>query len=270
MSETNIHPTAIIAPDAKIDPSTQIGPYTVIGPHVTIGKNNHIGPFCLIENTVMGDGNELIAHATIGVKPQDLSYDDAMQSMVHIGNGNKIRECVTIHRSTKEDVPTIVGNNCLLMANSHVAHDCCLGNNIIVANSTGIAGHVHIADRVVCSGLVGIHQFVRIGRMCMLSGGALIRQDVPPFCIVEGEHAKLVGLNIIGLRRNGLSHEEITQIKRAFKTLFRSKMLLKDAIAEVESSNPIPYVQELVDFCKEGKRGITAAVQRKSHGHDEE
>ena len=265
MSEMNIHPTAIIAPDAKIDPSTVIGPYTVIGPHVTIGKNNHIGPFCIIENTVMGGGNELIGHATIGVKPQDLSYDDSMQSMVHLGNGNKIRECVTIHRSTKEDVPTTVGNNCLLMANSHVAHDCQLGSNIIVANCTGIAGHVHIADRVVCSGLVAMHQFVRIGRMAMLSGGTMIRQDVPPFCIVDGNRAQLIGLNVIGLRRNGLSHDEITQISRAFKTLFRSKMLLKEAIAKVEAEPPIPLVQEMLDFCKESKRGITAAAQAKHH-----
>ena len=265
MSEMNIHPTAIIAPDAKIDPSTVIGPYTVIGPHVTIGKNNHIGPFCIIENTVMGDGNELIGHATIGVKPQDLSYDDSMQSMVHLGNGNKIRECVTIHRSTKEDVPTTVGNNCLLMANSHVAHDCQLGSNIIVANCTGIAGHVHIADRVVCSGLVAMYQFVRIGRMAMLSGGTMIRQDVPPFCIVDGNRAQLIGLNVIGLRRNGLSHDEITQISRAFKTLFRSKMLLKEAIAKVEAEHPIPLVQEMLDFCKESKRGITAAAQAKHH-----
>lgn len=268
MSETHIHPTAIIAPDAKIDPSTVIGPYTVIGPRVTIGKNNYIGPFCLIENTVMGDGNELIAHATIGVKPQDLSYDNSMQSMVHLGNGNKIRECVTIHRSTKIDVPTTVGNNCLLMANSHVAHDCQLGNNLIIANSTGIAGHVHMADSVVCSGLVGIHQFVRIGRMCMLSGGSLIRQDVPPFCIVEGGRPKLIGLNVIGMRRNGMSHEQITQVSRAFKTLFRSKMLLKDAIEKVEAEHPIPAVQEMVDFCKQSKRGITAAAQRK-HGQDD-
>lgn len=269
MSETNIHPTAIIAPDAQIDPSTIIGPYTVIGSRTTIGKNNRIGPFCLIENTVMGDGNELIGHATIGVKPQDLSYDDSMQSMVCVGNNNKIRECVTIHRSTKIDLPTKVGNGCLLMANSHVAHDCQLGNSLIIANSTGIAGHVQMADRVVCSGMVGIHQFVRIGRMCMLSGGALIRQDVPPFCIVEGERAKLIGLNIIGMRRNGMTHEEITQVSRAFKTLFRSKMLLKDAIAKIEAEHPIAAVQEMVDFCKESKRGITAAAQRKHHGQDD-
>jgi len=259
MSETNIHPTAIIAPDAHIDPSTSIGPYTVIGPHVTIGKNNHIGPFCLIENTVMGDGNELIAHATIGVKPQDLSYDDSMQSMVHIGNGNKIRECVTIHRATNTEVPTQVGNNCLLMANSHVAHDCKLGNNIILGNCTGIAGHVTIADRAITSGFVGVHQFARIGRMAMLSGGTMAPQDIPPFCTAQGERARLVGLNVVGMRRNGMTHEEITQVSRAFKTLFRSKMLLKDAIAKVEETHPIPAVQELIDFCKESKRGITAA-----------
>ena len=268
MSETHIHPTAIIAPDAKIDPSTVIGPYTVIGPRVTIGKNNHIGPFCLIENTVMGDGNELIAHATIGVKPQDLSYDDSMQSMVHLGNGNKIRECVTIHRSTKIDVPTRVGNNCLLMANSHVAHDCQLGNNLIIANSTGIAGHVHMADRIVSSGMVGIHQFVRVGRLAMLSGGSMIRQDIPPFCMVEGSRARLVGLNVVGLRRAGLNREEIMAIKRAFKTLFRSKMLLKDAIAKLEAENPIPLVQEMVDFCKTTQRGITAAKLKMSEDDD--
>jgi len=259
MSETHIHPTAIIAPDAQIDPSTYIGPYTVIGPHVTIGKNNHIGPFCLFENTVMGDGNEVIAHATIGVKPQDLSYDDSMQSMVHIGNGNKIRECVTIHRATNTEIPTRVGNNCLLMANSHVAHDCQLGSNIILANCTGIAGHVHIADRVITSGCVGIHQFVRVGRLAMLSGGAMAPQDIPPFCTAQGERARLVGLNIVGMRRAGMTREEITAVKHAFVTLFRSKKLLKDAIEELEATHPIAPVQEMLDFCKESKRGITAA-----------
>ena len=268
MSETNIHPTAIIAPDAKIDPSTHIGPYTVIGPHVTIGKNNHIGPFCLIENTVMGDENELIAHATIGVKPQDLSYDDSMQSMVHIGNGNKIRECVTIHRSTNEQVPTVVGNNCLLMANSHVAHDCHLGNNLILANCTGIAGHVHLADRVITSGMVGIHQFVRVGRLAMLSGGAMAPLDVPPFCTAQGERARLVGLNIVGMRRAGMSRDEIMAVKRAFKVLFRSKQLLKDAIAQLEAEHPIPAVQEMLDFCKNTKRGIMAAKLKINQADD--
>ena len=169
---TNIHPTAVVDPSAKIDPSTVIGPYVVIGKDVTLGKNNHIGPFCVIENTTMGDDNDLVASAFIGVKPQDLSYKEE-PTRVTIGNGNKIRECVTIHRSTDINVPTSVGNNCLLMANSHVAHDCHLGSNIIVANSTAIAGHITIEDRAVISGLIGIHQFSRIGTMAMISGGAM-------------------------------------------------------------------------------------------------
>lgn len=269
MSDTRIHPTAVIDPSAKIDPSTYIGPYTVIGPNVTLGKENRIGPFCLIENTVMGDGNEVIAHASIGVKPQDLSYDDAMQSMVVIGNHNKIRECVTIHRSTRVDTPTRIADACLLMANSHVAHDCQLGSHIILANCTGIAGHVHIADRVITSGMVGVHQFVRLGRLAMLSGGTMAPQDVPPFCTAQGERARLVGLNIVGMRRAGMKRDEIMAVKHAFKVLFRSKMLLAEAIKQLEAENPIPAVREMLDFCKATQRGITAAKRKINQANED-
>ena len=264
---TNIHPTAVVDPSAKIDPSTVVGPYTVIGKDVVIGKNNKIGPFCVIENTTMGDNNELIASSFIGVKPQDLSYKDE-PTRVTMGNGNQIRECVTIHRSTRVDCPTSIGNNCLLMANSHAAHDCHLGNNIIIANGTGIAGHVVIEDRVVISGLVGIHQFSRIGTMAMLSGGSMVPQDVPPYCIAQGGRARLVGLNIVGMRRGGLSREAITAVRRAFKTLFRSGKLLSEAISELEAQKPCAEVQHMLDFCKNSTRGITAA-KRKMNEHDE-
>lgn len=264
---TNIHPTAVIDPSAKIDPSTVVGPYTIIGKDVIIGKNNKIGPFCVIENTTMGDNNELVASSFIGVKPQDLSYKDE-PTRVTLGNGNKIRECVTIHRSTNMQSPTSVGDNCLLMANSHVAHDCHLGSNIIIANSTAIAGHVTVEDRAVISGLIGIHQFSRIGTMAMLSGGSMVHQDVPPYCIAQGERARLVGINLVGLRRNGLSRETILNIKRAFKTLFRSGKMLREAIAEIESSHPGPEVQHLLDFCKNSPRGIVAAV-RNLNKHDD-
>ena len=264
---TNIHPTAVIDPAAQIDPSTIIGPYTIIGKDVVIGKNNKIGPFCVIENTTMGDNNELVASSFIGVKPQDLSYKDEPTRVV-MGNGNKIRECVTIHRSTHLDSPTSIGNNCLLMANSHVAHDCHLGNNIIVANSTGIAGHVIVEDRVVMSGLIGIHQFSRIGTMAMISGGAMVHQDVPPYCMAQGERARLVGLNLVGLRRAGLSRETILAIKRAYKTLFRSGLLLKDAIAKIEAENPCPEVQHLADFCKNSPRGLVAAKRKINENDD--
>lgn len=264
----NIHPTAVVDPSAQIDPSTIIGPYTVIGKDVIIGKNNNIGPFCVIENTTMGDDNELIASAFIGVKPQDLSYKDEPTRVI-IGNGNKIRECVTIHRSTDVNVPTSVGNNCLLMANSHIAHDCHLGSNIIIANSTAVAGHIVIEDRAVISGLIGIHQFSRIGTMAMLSGGTMVHQDVPPYCIAQGARSRLVGINLVGLRRNGLSREAILEIRRAYKALFRSGKMLSEALAELEATHPCAEVQHLIDFCKNSKRGIVAAKRSMRESDDE-
>lgn len=266
---TKIHPTAIIDPSAKIDPSTEVGPYTVIGADVQIGKNNKIGPFCVIENTTMGDNNHLIASSFIGVKPQDLSYRDEPTRVV-MGNGNQIRECVTIHRSTFVDLPTTIGNNCLLMANSHIAHDCQLGNNIIIANSTGIAGHVIIEDRAVISGMVGVHQFSRIGTMAMISGGTMAPLDIPPYCIAQGGRAKLIGLNVVGLRRAGLARETIMAIRRAYKALFRTNKTLQEAIAELEATNPCAEVQHMIDFCKATKRGITAAKRKASETDDEE
>ena len=265
---TNIHPTAIIHPSAKIDPSTVVGPYTVIGEDVQIGKNNHIGPFCVIENTTMGDNNELIASCFIGVKPQDLSYKDEHTRVV-MGNGNKIRECVTIHRSTFVDKPTTLGNNNLLMANSHLAHDVQMGNNCIIANSTGIAGHVIIEDRVVMSGMVGVHQFSRVGTMAMISGGAMVPVDVPPYCIAQGERAKLVGLNIIGLRRAGLTRETILQIKRAFKLMFRSGKRLEEAMSELEAAQPCKEVQHIIDFCRASQRGVMQAKKSMREAADE-
>lgn len=257
----NIHPTAIIDPSAQIDRSTKIGPFTVIGPNVVIGKDNIIGPHCVIENTTMGDKNRIIASAFIGVMPQDLSYNGE-DTRVVMGNGNQIRECVTIHRSTKLDIPTSIGNNCLLMANSHVAHDCHLGNNIIVANSTGIAGHVIVEDRVVMSGMVGIHQFVRVGTMAMLSGGAMLPLDIPPYCIAQGERARLVGINIVGMRRAGLSRETIMEIRRAFKALFRGTKRLEEAMAELEAQHPCKEVQHMIDFCRASSRGVALAKRK--------
>ena len=265
---SNIHPTAIIDPAAQIDPSTIVGPYTVIGPDVQIGKNNHIGPFCVIENTTMGDNNELIASCFVGVKPQDLSYKDEHTRVV-MGNGNKIRECVTIHRSTFVDKPTTLGNNNLLMANSHLAHDVQMGNNCIIANSTGIAGHVIIEDRVVMSGMVGVHQFSRVGTMALISGGAMVPLDVPPYCIAQGERARLVGLNIIGLRRSGMDRSAMLEIKRAFKLMFRSGKRLEESMAELEAAPHCKEVQHLIDFCRASERGVMPAKKSMREDVDE-
>ena len=265
---SNIHPTAIIDPSAKIDSSTVIGPYTLIGPDVQIGKNNHIGPYCVIENTTMGDNNELIASCFVGVKPQDLSYKDEHTRVV-MGNGNKIRECVTIHRSTNLEKPTTLGNSNLLMANSHLAHDVQMGNNCIIANSTGIAGHVIVEDRVVMSGMVGVHQFVRVGTMAMLSGGAMLPLDIPPYCIAQGERAKLVGLNIVGLRRAGLDRKIILEIKRAFKLMFRSGLRLEQAMEQLEAAPHCEQVQHMIDFCRGSQRGV-AQAKKSMHESDDE
>ncbi len=265
---SNIHSTAIIDPSAKIDPSTVVGPYTVIGQDVQIGKNNKIGPFCVIENTTMGDGNELIASAFIGVKPQDLSYKDEHTRVV-IGNRNKIRECVTIHRSTFVDKPTTVGDDCLLMANVHLAHDVQLGSRIIIANCTGLAGHIIVEDNVVMSGLVGFHQFVRIGKGAMVSGGSMVPLDVPPYCIAQGDRAQTVGINIVGMRRAGLSREVINAVRNAYKFIFRSGKRIEEALEELEKTKPCAEVQHMIDFCRATKRGLTPAKRKMSKGDDE-
>lgn len=255
---SNIHPTSVVDPSAQIDPSSVIGPYTVIGADVVIGKNNKIGPFCVIENTTLGDNNEFISSVSVGVKPQDLKYKGEHTRVV-IGNGNQLRECVTVHRSTDVNVPTTIGNNCLLMANSHIAHDCHLGNNIIIANSTAVAGHIVIEDRAVISAMIGIHQFCRIGTMAMLSGGSMVPQDVPPYCIAQGNRAQLVGINLVGLRRSGMSNETILAIRRAFKALFRSNKIFSEALADLEATHPCAEVQHMIDFCKNSPRGVITA-----------
>jgi UDP-N-acetylglucosamine acyltransferase len=267
----NIHATAIIAPDAKIGDNATIGPYTIIGKKTTIGAGSRIGPHCVIENTIMGENNEVISCASIGLKPQDLSYD-GIESMVVIGSNNQIREGVTIHRATSLDAPTVIGDNCLFMANSHVAHDCRIGDNVILVNSSGVAGHVDIANNAILSGMSAVHQFVRIGRLAMISGLSGLPLDVPPFCRASGGRAKLVGLNTIGLRRNGFTREMISAVKNAYKTLFHSTRTLKESIEILRKNNPTPEVLEMIVFIENTKRGVTAARRKqnlKENGDDE-
>ena len=269
MQETNIHPSAIIDPSAKIGKNVQIGPYVIIGKNTEIGEGTKIGPFCVIENTKMGKNNDFIGSAYIGVKPQDLSYN-GLDSRVIIGDNNQIRENVTVHRATSLETPTTIGNNCLLMANAHVAHDCVLGNNIILVNNCGVAGHVHIANNVILSGMTAVHQFVRVGRFSMLSGLSGLTLDMPPFCRATGPRAKLVGLNTVGLRRAGFSREQISAIKTAYKKLFLDTAhTMKETLDILEKENPTPEVKELIDFCRGTKRGIMNARMRKVAGGED-
>jgi UDP-N-acetylglucosamine acyltransferase len=253
-----IHPTAIISPDAHLEEGVEIGPYSIIGSDVKIGKNTLIGPHTVIDDyTHIGEGNHIFQFCSIGAPPQDLKFGGE-KTRVIIGNFNTIREFVTIHRSTTADIGvTIIGDHNLLMAYTHVAHNCKLDNNIIMSNAATLAGHIHIEDYAIISGLTGIHQFCRIGEHCMIGGASAVVKDIPPYVIAQGNHAKLFGLNLIGLKRRNFSEKTIKAISEAYRIIFRSKLLLEDAIkkAEAEVEN-LPEVNHFIKFIKESERGV--------------
>lgn len=253
-----IHPTAIISPDAHLEEGVEIGPYSIIGSDVKIGKNTLIGPHTVIDDyTHIGESNHIFQFCSIGAPPQDLKFGGE-KTRVIIGNFNTIREFVTIHRSTTADIGvTIIGDHNLLMAYTHVAHNCKLDNNIIMSNAATLAGHIHIEDYAIISGLTGIHQFCRIGEHCMIGGASAVVKDIPPYVIAQGNHAKLFGLNLIGLKRRNFSEKTIKAISEAYRIIFRSKLLLEDAIkkAEAEVEN-LPEVNHFIKFIKESERGV--------------
>jgi UDP-N-acetylglucosamine acyltransferase len=255
-----IHPTAIIHPDAEIDPTVRVDPYTVIGAEVKIGANTKVGSHVVIDGcTEIGVDNQIFPGAAIGLEPQDLKYQGA-NSLVKIGDRNQIREYVTINKATAEGEATILGNDNLLMAYSHVAHNCSIEDGVIIANSVAMAGHVTIESQAVISGVLGIHQFVHIGRMAMVGGMSRITRDVPPYMLVEGNPAKVRSLNLIGLKRKGLTIAEIKQLKAAFKLLYRDGLPLETAIAKLTTIGESQYIQHLQHFLQfsiaDGRRGL--------------
>jgi UDP-N-acetylglucosamine acyltransferase len=253
-----IHPTAIISPDAQLEEGVEIGPYVIIGSDVKIGKNTVIGPHAVIEDfTHIGENCHIFQFCSIGAPPQDLKFGGEKTRVV-IGDFNTIREFVTIHRSTAADIGvTIIGDHNLIMAYAHVAHNCKLGNNIIMSNAVTLAGHIHIEDYAIISGMTGIHQFCRIGAHCMIGGASAVVKDVPPYTLAQGNHAKLFGLNIIGLKRRNFSEKSIKAITDAYRIVFRSSLLLDAAIKKVESEvENLPEVRNFIKFIKESERGV--------------
>lgn len=253
----NIHNTAVVHPKAEISEDVEIGPYAVIGENVRIGGGSKVGPHAVIEGwTEIGSNCDIGPSVVIGTPPQDIHYK-GQRAFVKVGDNNVLREFATIHRASKEDGYTTVGNNNFIMAYSHIAHDCKLGNNIIIANYAGISGHVEIGDRTVISGLVGIHQFVRIGTMCMIGGMSRILRDIVPYVITEGHTATPRGLNAIGLRRNGIESQTRTEIKKAYKLLFRSELTTEQALERIKTEvKDTPEIREFVKFIEGSKRGI--------------
>jgi UDP-N-acetylglucosamine acyltransferase len=254
-----IHPTAIVHKGAEIDSSAEIGPFCVIGPKVKIGPQTRLLSHVVVDNdTTLGARNIIHPFASVGGTPQDLKFRGEPARLI-IGDSNVIREAATIHIGTQGGhMETRIGNQCLLMAYIHIAHDCQLGNQIIMSNSVGLAGHVTIADNVVLGGFAGIHQFCQIGRHAYITGAAMVAASVPPFCVAKGDRARLSGINIIGLRRAGWAREKIHTVLRAFNALFARRTTLEEALlgAENEWAATQPEVAEMCQFIRAQKRGV--------------
>lgn len=259
---TVIHPTAIVDPKAELDSTVTVDPYAVIGANVKIGANTTIGANAVISGPIeIGCNNRIFPGASIGLEPQDLKYIEGTKSWVKIGDNNTIREFVTINRATGEGEETIIGNDNLLMAYVHVAHNCVLEDGIVIANSVSLAGHVHVESKAVIGGMLGIHQFVNVGTMAMLGGMSRIDRDVPPFMLVEGNPARVRSLNLIALKRNNFNKEDILLLKKAFNTLYRSKLTFKEALLQLDLLPQKKYLQKLRSFLnssttEKGRRGL--------------
>lgn len=253
-----IHPTAIISPKAFIeeDESIEIGPYVIIEDNVVIRKGCKIGPYVHIQGyTEIGSGCRIFTGAIIGSMTQDLKYKGG-KTYLKIGEGNTIREFVTINTGTAEGDTTIIGNNNLIMAYAHIAHNCVIGNNVIIANGGTLAGHVIIDNFAIIGGLVGIHQFCRVGSYSIIGGCSKITKDIVPFVIADGHPAVPHGINRIGLKRRNFPPEKIEQIEKIYKILFRSGLNVSEAVSELEKMEPTEEVQYMIDFIRNSRRGI--------------
>jgi UDP-N-acetylglucosamine acyltransferase len=260
---TAIHPTAVVDPAARLGAGVEIGPYAVIGADVELGDGCRIGPHVVVDGRVrMGRRNRVYPGACIGLEPQDLKYAGDPTTVV-IGDDNTIRECVTINRATSGDECTELGSGNLLMAYSHIGHNCVLGDRIVIANGVAVAGHVVIGDRAVIGGVLGIHQFVHIGTMAMVGGMSRIDRDVPPFTMVEGHPGRLRGLNKLGIRRSGLADRDggaqMRQLQELWTLLYRSDRVLAEALAEARQLQLTEAGELLVSFLEastgQGRRG---------------
>jgi UDP-N-acetylglucosamine acyltransferase len=254
----SIHHTSIVDPKAEISEDAEIGPFCLIEGDVKIGRGTRLLNHVTVYNGArLGKENLVYPGAVISGIPQDLKYA-GQYSEIFIGDNNTIRECVTISRATVEPYKTAIGNNCLLMAYSHVAHDCVLGNNCILANSVALGGHVTIGDYAICGGLVGIHQFVRIGKHCMVGAHSMVVKDVVPFSLFSGYPLKYSGVNTVGLKRRNFSYESMELLKKALNYLFNSNLNVSQALEKI--SEELPETDELVhliDFVNSSKRGIS-------------
>jgi UDP-N-acetylglucosamine acyltransferase len=256
--ETIVHPTALVDGGAELGSGVLVGPWTIVGPNVQIGDGTEIGSHVLIEkDTTVGADCRLHQGAVLGTDAQDLKYSGE-ESFLSVGDRTVIREYATLNRGTAASGRTIVGDDCLLMAYSHVAHDSVIGNSVVIANAVNMAGHVAIEDWATVGGLTAIHQFVRIGAHAFVGGASRTSQDVPPYCRGAGSPMKLYGLNSVGLERRGFSAELRGALKKAYRLVFQSNLNtsqgVERAMKEVE---PFPEVRHFLTFIRDSDRGVT-------------
>jgi UDP-N-acetylglucosamine acyltransferase len=250
-----IHPTALIDPRAEIHPGADLGPYVVVEGPVRVGRGTRVLAHVVLTGDVeIGEDNHIHMGAVVGDLPQDLGYT-GQPSGVRIGHRNVLREHATVHRGTAEGSVTVIGSDNFLMHNAHVAHNCRIGDRTVIAGGALLAGYVEVADRAFVSGNCVVHQFVRIGTLAMMRGLSRTSRDVPPFCIMDGTHT-VRGLNAVGLRRAGFDRARLAALRHAFARLFRRRVNLTEAVAELRAGSCTPDVLHLLDFIEQSKRGV--------------
>ena len=252
-----IHPSAHVDPSAELAPGVQVGPYATVGPGVSVGEGCEIGPYAtIVRNTRLGRANVLYHHAVLGADSQDLKYRGG-RTWLEIGDGNVFREFVTVSRATGEGRATRIGNGSLLLAYSHVAHDCRIGDGVIIANGSQLGGEVEIEDHAALGGLVGVHQFCRVGAHAFVGACSKLTQDLAPYLTADGHPARPRGLNTVGLRRRGFADETIARLKTAYRRLFLKGLPLEQALEAVaRDCAGSPEIERLIDFIRGSSRGI--------------
>lgn len=259
MENVNIHKTAIINPGAKLSPGVSIGPYSVVDGNVRIGDNVRIASHCIVTGqTTLGRNCKIYTGAVVGSAPQDKKYSSDDNVFLNIGENNIIREYVTINPGTVDGGgKTVIGDNNLFMAYSHIAHDCVVGNKCVMANAATLGGHVTLEDNAVIGGLSAVHQFVRLGRLSIVGGCSKIVQDVPPFTTCDGHPGRVLGLNYVGLKRSGFTPDAIKTLRRAIKILFRSGLSKTTALEKIsEELKMCAELEHLIFFVKTSQRGL--------------
>jgi UDP-N-acetylglucosamine acyltransferase len=256
--ETKIHSTAVISPGAEFGRGVIVGPYSIIGPKVKIGDGSEIGAHVVIDGHVtIGKKTLVSAFASLGSRPQDLKFRGEQTELI-IGDNNMFREYSNLSLGTEGGGgKTVIGDDNLFMVSTHVAHDCVVGNHVIAANCVALGGHVVVGDRAVLGGLSAVHQFCSIGQYAMIAGGAMVTQDVIPYGMVQGDRARINGLNVVGIRRLGLKNADLQNIKSMYHLVFDSSLTMEDAIARIVSDvEPSDYRQVWLDFLKKSDRGV--------------